>query len=80
MIPEVEKNVPIPVKVNPPEPLYPFDKMFPDDSFFVACDFKQPTLNKIYTAMSKANKIGKAEGKRFTSRKVEGGIRIWRVS
>ena len=52
---------------------YPLDIMEVGDSFLVP-------LEKRASAASMCSKYRKASGKKFITRKVEGGFRVWRVS
>jgi len=69
---DIDKGVPLPVKVSPSKTVYPWDAMKINDSFLVSLD----DLNRVSAAASKA---GKRKGKRFTVRKTKDGIRVWRV-
>ncbi len=52
---------------------YPYDVMEVDDSFLVA--------NGVMQTLSNMNwRKGKVMGKKFIARKVEGGVRIWRIA
>lgn len=65
---EIEKNVPVPEERT----RYPLGKMEVTDSFLA--------MGKAaYSARSAAHKYGKNHGKKFKTRTVEGGMRIWRV-
>lgn len=70
---QIEKNVPLPKRRK-----YPFPEMVAGDSFFVPASVKE--VDKIRRRVSVvANGHHKNSRKRFTLRKVEGGIRVWRV-
>lgn len=66
---KVEKHVPVP----PPRAIYPWSEMEVGDSFFV----DDPRLRERIS--SAAAKERQRSGKRFTVRKVRGGLRVWRV-
>lgn len=51
--------------------IYPFGEMAPGDSFLAPNGAN---------AIRAAHGYGKRHGQRFTSRKVEGGVRIWRIA
>lgn len=67
-------------EVEPPPPLvrYPFESMEINDSFLVACE---PEAKHIVANRVRAASIqwGKRHSKRFTTRTVDEGIRVWRV-
>ena len=50
---------------------YPWDRLEVGQSFFV------PTPPKYLASMASA--AGKKRGRRFSSRTVDGGVRVWRV-
>jgi len=55
---------------------YPIHEMNIGDSILDA-DAKNTPSSKIRMA---ANKHGRAYGKKFTCRKVDGGVRVWRIA
>lgn len=57
-----------------PRGKYPFTRMEVGESVFIAGETTKP--GGAYTA---AQVMGLSKGWKFTGRKVEGGIRIWRV-
>ena len=66
----IEKDVPLTTKIR--RYTYPYKDMDVGDSFFVA-DGKLPTINN-------ANyRASKALGWKFSARKIDGGIRVWRT-
>ena len=71
----VDRDIPKPKSTGkrgrPPK--YPFSKMEVGDSAFFP---GEKTLSNTYMA---AANIGNRKGWKFSSRAVEGGIRIWRV-
>lgn len=74
---DLDTNVPMP-KLGKPRRAnvkWPFDTMEVGDSFFVKSDFFGNTTAKVA-----ANRKNKEGGKRFTTRKVEGGWRCWRIA
>ena len=79
---EIEKGVPIPDRVvfNTGS-RFPFlDEMEEGDSFFVEIpddEFWRIEANSVRAAVWR---FGRMQGRKFISRKVEGGIRIWRLS
>lgn len=71
---EIEKKVPVPPTDRPGRPSkYPFREMVPGDSFFVAGQ----TVRE--GASSAARVFAHRSGRKFRTRTVEGGVRIWRV-
>lgn len=71
---KIEKNIQIPLKRTRK---YPFDEMEVGDSFMI----EGYTPKKIVSITSSANSFCKTHrnGWKFTVRKIEGDIRIWRV-
>ena len=70
---EVSKDIPPPRGAGKPgkEPKYPVGKMEVGDSFFsVNCD----------AAKTAAHAHGLKNGKKFATRKRDGGVRIWRIA
>lgn len=67
---KIEKHVPPPAARR----VYPFDKMDVGDSFFV------PDETTWGSAASSARAYGANEGKRFATRAIDGGVRIWRIA
>lgn len=77
---EIESDVPIPVATERGRPfkrVYPFKDMKVGDSMFYA--MPDGAAAKRRRPVHAAYKYGQRSGKRFVSRSVEGGIRIWRV-
>lgn len=72
----VEKGVPIPTARRVIASVYPFDKMEIGDSFFVATNNKKGRNSSIASA---AYLHAKQLGRKFTTRTVEGGMRVWRL-
>ena len=70
---KIEKGVPLPSEPARRDP-YPFDQMEIGDSFFVAC-----TPGNRSVAVQ-ASKFSKKSGRTFTVRRVEGGVRAWRLT
>lgn len=68
---KVDKGIPAPQPREVVE--YPYEQMDVGDSFFV----EGGTLNRMCYRNRRA---GEKLGWRFTVRKVEGGVRVWRVS
>ena len=77
---KIEKNIPIPL-TNYKKAIgskYPFLQLKIGDSFFIKCDdnekrAKQTTLIALSGRLSKEYKM------KFTTRKVDGGVRVWRI-
>lgn len=58
---------------------YPLRTMEVGESFFVPVSHPANLEKYQCAVIAAAWKIGKKTGKRFTSRQVEGGVRVWRV-
>lgn len=73
---KIEKGVPVPTKSWRKERAtkYPFSTMEIGDSFFVAGDKE---ARAVQAAASRY--IGLHEGVAFTTRRVKGGLRCWRI-
>ena len=70
----IEKNIPTPEGSGSGRPAkYPFTKMEVGDSVFIAGG--RQGCNELNAAKVYANRTGK----RFSSRTVDGGLRIWRI-
>jgi len=73
---QFDKNVPMP-SAREEYKSYQFDRMEVGDSFYVA-DPDGKTAHRIQTQVSYQKRYG-ATAKRFTTRRVGDGIRVWRV-
>lgn len=76
----LESNIPVAPKKYAPRPnrkcwRYPFHTMEIGDSFFIAPD-RYGELPRVAQA---AGAWGKPKGRKFTTRTVDGGIRVWRI-
>ena len=71
---KIDKKIPLP-SLRKPTTHYPFAKMKVGDSFFVPV--KKPV--DASRARCAAIQYGKRNNIKFATRKVTGGIRIWRV-
>ena len=69
---DVEKNIPLPPPARGNGEKYPWRSMNVGDSFFI------PGASSRKTG-AHTNAAGKRTGFKFTSRAVDGGVRIWRV-
>ena len=72
MIP-IDKDVPMPNPTTPDVTKYPWMKMEIGDSFFVEGSTSVRFNGTKYAAQ-------KQTGRKFTIRRVEGGIRVWRTA
>lgn len=73
---KVESGVAMPVTVNHTRGVkYPYETMKVGDSFFIPGEGK----NMQITVCGRNRRVGKRLGARYTAKKVEGGIRVWRV-
>ena len=71
---EIEKNIPISKTTSGTgSSRYPWNLMDIGDSFFVK-DVKRSSIS------AQASTAGTIAGKKFITRSVEGGTRIWRVA
>ena len=69
--PKIEKGIPVPPISYGTGNTYPFRQMKPGDSIFVAGPTSRTGAHAAFWR--------KTTGWQFTQRKVEGGIRVWRV-
>ncbi|HAW77519.1 MAG TPA: hypothetical protein DCW74_17530 [Alteromonas australica] len=69
---EIEKDIPIPRKMSSP---IPFDDMEIGDSVFVP----ETNMNSSNVRTQASNKNTKANGKRYTVHKEDGGCRVFRT-
>lgn len=70
---KIEKGLPIP---DPPK-RYPYKNMEIGDSFFIAGDNAGKNMYWVYVSASSA---GKRLKRKFSARKCDGGMRVWRVT
>ena len=78
---KIEKNIERPKWSHGRSRKYPFSQMQVGDSFFVPVDDdngKQKIGASVRNAALAAVKRGASKG-RFSSRQVEGGVRVWRI-
>lgn len=69
----IEKGIPVPKQVGAGRRnKYPFDAMEVGDSFFIK-DTKVKTISRT------CGHHGKRLGRKFASRTVDGGVRVWRT-
>lgn len=89
---KTERNIPIPLAKNLPKPRvknishplvknnpYPWGKLKVGDSFFVAIEHYTPQRQS--SIKSNGNEWSERHDKtiKFTTRKVDGGVRVWRI-
>lgn len=85
MVIKIEKSVPMPPQnhrgATGAKNFYPFDRMEVGDSFAIPNGFIGPTGRRVtqHSLSSAAYKYGKDHNKQYAIRKVDGGIRVWRV-
>ncbi len=76
---KIEKNIAIPSRRmyarGQSAKKYPFEEMKKGDSFMV----KTTSKTKIATVRTYANKIGRKNNLKFVTRRVPGGLRVWKV-
>ena len=75
---EIEEKVPMP-KPRLGGAKYPWGEMKVGDSFFVAVENEQPSTVQ-GTVAGSARAYGKKHGNKFTTRIIDGGVRVWRIS
>ena len=74
---EVEKGLPVPKAVRAPRPSkYPWEELAVGDSFLVPTDTIKP--GAVRNATWKANRT--YPDRRFVTREVDGGTRVWRIA
>lgn len=78
----IESGIPIPAIQSDAmrvygRPKYPWSKMREGDSFFVPGDGRAQQQIKLSSAT--ARRCLRHDGERYVTRKVEGGVRVWRV-
>ena len=71
-IPKVEKGIPIPTRKSQRWKRYPFPEMEVGDSFLVSREDG-------YKAQSAAHEYGSRCGVKFCTRRLEIGLRVWRI-
>lgn len=75
----IEKNVPMPASNNSRR-IYPFASMSVGDSFLVpTSDDKDAAAKKRTKVAAAITADAKRFGRKFATRQVEGGVRVWRV-
>lgn len=76
---KIEKNIPIPPVQSSKGEGYPFRAMEIGDSFMVP--LKDKTARELQQRMArKANYVSARYTMKFTTRVVEGGVRVWRTA
>ncbi len=76
---EIEKNVPVvaPWK-TPGVRKCPFGQMKKGDSFFITDDGRG--LEKLQASLSGSARVyGKRKNTKYVTRRIDGGIRVWRI-
>ncbi len=73
---KIERGIPIPLTLSEKMPL---DEMKVGDSFFVATPEDKTQSQLRNHVSSTVTPYAKRIGKRFTTRKVDGGVRVWRI-
>ena len=75
---DIDKNVPIPANVLGKK--YFFDEMQVGDSFFVRTKNTPYDKHKAAASITRCAKVSKVEGLKVTVRRVDNGVRCWRVA
>jgi hypothetical protein len=70
----IDKNVPIPAATRGPAPVFPWRRMEVGDSFFV------PDRANTNSLSCNAAALRKRYGLKFTVRRENGGVRVWRIA
>lgn len=69
---EIEKGIPA------PRSKYPFDHMEVGDSFLISCEPEEaPRCQRRISGT--ISRLKKNRSRYFVTRKVEGGVRVWRI-
>lgn len=76
---KVERGIPVPKRSRRGKPRYPWDKMRVGDSFLVECP-KNEAIKAQNTVSSCGAAWARKHGGQFTTRAVDGGVRVWRIS
>lgn len=76
---KIEKNVPF---VDAQKDKYPLKDMAVMDSFFIKTDAttEKKLKQNVLAAVSNFKSKEENKAKRFSTRKLEGGIRVWRIA
>ena len=69
----IDKNIPIPGLIGGRRAVYPWDTLEVNESFFVADRTTKNFGSMVYSA-------SKRTGRKFISRTVDGGVRVWRTA
>jgi hypothetical protein len=73
---KIEKGIPVPERSNIK---YPWGRMEVGDSFFVKCEYSKIKHHSVNGSMYYWKKRNKKDDWKFTVRRVDGGIRAWRI-
>lgn len=81
----IEKGIPRPSGYNPRGggPTYPFEKMVVGDSFFVPAKDEidlHVMAKRLRSAAADSRLPWTKNGEKYSVRKLDGGIRVWRVA
>ena len=72
---EVEDGIPVPAKIRSK---YPIKQLELGQSFMIPSSELSPT--QISSIRQATTKFAKETGRKFTVRKTDGGLRVWRIS
>ncbi|WP_439572611.1 hypothetical protein [Phreatobacter sp.] len=81
----IDTNIPLP-DLNDGKRVYPFPGMAVGDSFFVAVPqtpsetFARRRKRRQQALAERARNVGLKLKRRFSTRQVEGGVRVWRTA
>ena len=70
---EIEKGIPLPKGTHGRQCPYPLDKLNVGESFLITADSRE------YVS-AKCSRYGRQHGKKFATKQVDGGVRVWRIS
>jgi len=76
---KVERGVPIPDRRHGAPGKYPFEKMSQGDSFLLPVENEEDVDTVRRRIAAAASLYATRNGGKFTTRTVDGGIRVWRV-
>ena len=77
---KIEKNIEMPISTFGRNQKFPWDDMAPGDSFFIALVNGQSLRELSQNVNSAAYHAGKKRSWKFCTRKVDNGVRVWRLA
>lgn len=78
---KIEKNIPIPPKWGVLSYVYPWTKMSIGDSIFQKCKTDKEQKSRVSKLLRAADRFCRKNNilRKFTARRVPGGVRVWRI-